>query len=105
MPSIDYRRLRETISMRQVLELLGFEPTWRRGHQLRGICPLPACTSQNREFSVNVDRALFRCFDCGARGNQLDLWVQAHQLTLHQAAKHLCERTNTSIPLYPYPRH
>jgi DNA primase len=91
--------------MRQVLGLLGFEPTWRREHQLRGACPLPACTSQDREFSVNIERAVFHCFDCGASGNQLDLWAQAHQLTLHQAAKHLCDQTNILVPLLPSTRH
>lgn len=99
MPGIDYRQLRTTISMQRVLELLDFEPTWRRGHQLRGVCPLPACTSQHRAFSVNVERALFQCFNCGASGNQLDLWAQAHQLTLHRAAQHLCDQTNTPAPL------
>ncbi|MCA9145493.1 MAG: hypothetical protein H6821_13445 [Planctomycetaceae bacterium] len=101
MPGIDYRRLRATIAMREVLELLGFEPTWRRGNQLRGICPLPACNSQHREFSANVERAVFRCFACGAHGNQLDLWAQAQRLTIHQATTQLCDKINIRVPLLP----
>ena len=97
MPGIDYRRLQALIPMERVLGLLGFEPTSRQGQQLRGVCPLPACQAP-RMFSVNVERNIFRCFACGARGNQLDLWAAFHKLPLHQAAQHLCQQANLPIP-------
>lgn len=99
MPGIDYRRLRALIPMEQVLELIGFEPTVRRGEQLRGGCPLPNCQAP-RMFSVNVERGIFRCYACGARGNQLDLWSAFHNLPLHQAAQHLCQQSNILIPWF-----
>jgi len=99
MPGIDYQRLRATISMRQVLQLLQFEPTSRRGNQLRGRCPLPACQWAARcTFSVDVGRGIFRCFACRADGNQLDLWALFNRLPLHEAAKSLCHKTHTPIP-------
>lgn len=102
MPGIDYRRLRAEISMRQVLELIGFEPISRRGDQLRGDCPLPTC-QRGRRFSVNLDRGLFHCFACGAGGNQLDLWASLHSLPLYKAAQSLCHHTHTAIPCHPSP--
>lgn len=105
MPGIDYRSLRASISMTQVLALIGFEPISRRGDQLRGACPLSSCRdTPNRTFSVHVERGIFHCFTCGAAGNQLDLWALLYSLPLHQAAQDLCEQSRTPIPWLPAPR-
>jgi DNA primase len=105
MPGIDYRRLRATISMRQVLELIGFEATLSRADQLRGVCPLPACqSSAGHRFSVHPDRGIFHCFGCGAAGNQLDLWALLHDLPLRQAAESLCRHLDRPIPRLPSPK-
>jgi len=99
MPGIDYRRLRAEISMHQVLELIDFQASSRRGDQLRGRCPLPACQgTAGRTFSVNVARGIFRCFACRTGGNQLDLWALAQDLPLHEAAQSLCQQIHASIP-------
>ncbi len=45
MPGIDYHQLRQQVSMPQVLGLIGFQATRRRGPQLRGPCPIPGCRS------------------------------------------------------------
>ncbi len=45
MPGIDYHQLRRQITMAEVLDLIGFQPTWRHGPQLRGPCPIPGCGS------------------------------------------------------------
>jgi DNA primase len=95
---IDYRALRRQIPMERVLELIGYHPTSRRGNQLRGACPfhiakhpIPRC------FSVELQRGLFRCFECGAQGNQLDLWARLQRLPLHKAALDLCKRADVRI--------
>jgi len=36
MPGIDYHQVRQQVSMTQVLDLVGFQATWRRGPQRRG---------------------------------------------------------------------
>lgn len=99
MSGIDYRRVRAAISMGEVLELIGFEASSRRGDQLRGRCPLQACQQTvRRAFSVDVGRGIFRCFACRAGGNQLDLWALFNRLPLHEAAKSLCHKNHTPIP-------
>ena len=99
MPGIDFQRVRETVTMAQVLELLGFVPVERSGDQLRGPCPLHGASSpRSRSFSVSLPRNAFRCFGCGRSGNQLDLWAGAQGLTVYEAAVDLCNQLNVDPP-------
>ncbi len=93
---VDYRALRRQISMERVLELIEYRPTSRRGWQLRGPCPFHASTNR-RCFSVHLTKGLFHCFQCGAHGNQLDLWSQLHHLSIHDAALDLGRRIDISL--------
>jgi DNA primase len=96
---IDYRALRNQIPMERVLDLIGYHPTSCRGRQLRGPCPIHAPQrSSPRCFSVELTRGLFRCFDCGAQGNQLDLWARLQRLPLHKAAADLCHHAGVRVP-------
>jgi len=97
---IDYRAVRSQIPMERVLDLIGYHPTSRRGHQLRGACPFHAPERPHpRCFSVDLTRGLFRCFDCGAQGNQLDLWARLRRLPLYKAARDLCHHAGVCIPV------
>lgn len=110
MPSIDFAAVRHAVRMAHVLELLRFEPTERRGDQVRGPCPIHISTRpQSRSFSANLAKNTFRCFVCGAAGNQLDLWCQATRVSLFDATVDLCNRAGLSVPTLPGskrgPRH
>lgn len=100
MSGIDYQALRVAVPIEQVLALLNFQPSYRRGRQLRGPCPVhdPGAAGDRRCFSVHLDRHVFRCFLCGAHGNQLDLWRQVHRLPLYEAALHLCRHAALPPP-------
>jgi hypothetical protein len=99
MPSIDFSELRASIAMSSVLDLLGFVPTERSGDQLRGPCPLHGSMSpDSRSFSVNPRKNSFRCFKCGAAGNQLELWATAQKLPIYEAALDLCQRLGLAVP-------
>lgn len=105
MPGIDYHALRQQITMREVLDLIGFQPTSRRGVQLRGACPTPGCPStSHRSFSIHLDRQVYQCFGCHRRGNTLDLWAAARGLSLHHAALDLCRILNVDPPWLPASR-
>lgn len=97
---IDYRALRHQVPMQRVLDLIGYRATSRRRQQLRGPCPfhIPEI-SDARHFSVDLNKGLFRCFQCGAQGNQLDLWARLHDLPLYSAALDLCDRSGVAIPV------
>ena len=102
MSGIDYRQLRRQVSMDRVLELIGFQPAWQQGSQLRGPCPIPGCCStQSRTFSVHRTREIYRCFACGSHGNPLDLWAATRDLPLYQAAVNFCHVANIALPRLP----
>jgi DNA primase len=102
MPGINYHQLRQQITMREVLDLIGFQPTSRHGPQLRGACPIPGCSSaSNHSFSVHLARQVYHCFACRSHGNTLDLWAAVRGLSIHQAAVDLCRVTNLDPPWLP----
>jgi hypothetical protein len=99
MPGIDFAEVRSRVRLAQVLELAGFRVVSRMGDQVRGPCPVHGSSSpRSRSFSANLGRNTFRCFRCGATGNQLDLWVAISKLPLHEAATDLCARLGIEIP-------
>ena len=101
---LDYKRLRDQVSMSQVLEFINFQPTARRGDQLRGACPVHAKNGSHskrpRSFSVDVRGARFQCFNraCKVKGNQLDLWVAVCGLPMYDAGLALCEKAGIDPP-------
>jgi DNA primase len=95
---VDYQALRRQVSMERVLELIEYRATSRRGPQLRGPCPFHTSeATPPRCFSIHLTKGLFHCFQCGAHGNQLDLWSQLRHLSLRDAALDL--RRHIDIPL------
>jgi len=98
MPLINLQNLRQQVSIRQVLDLMAYEPLSRRGDQLRGPCPVHDSQSpRSRIFSVNLSMNAYQCFSCGSRGNQLDLWAAVHDLTIYQAAVDLAQRLGIDV--------
>jgi DNA primase len=92
MPGVNFQLLRERITMLDVLRLLQFEPTVRRGDQWRGPCPVHRSQNpRSRSFSVNVRLGRYQCFRCGSRGHAIELWSAVHGATVYAASVELCE--------------
>ncbi|MBI3463831.1 MAG: hypothetical protein HY000_12360 [Planctomycetes bacterium] len=101
---VDFQAVRASVTLAQVLDLIGFVPIEERGHQLRGPCPIHGSTSPtSRSFSANLRKNAFRCFQCGASGNQLDLWAAVNGMDIHRAARSICERVGVVVPELPHP--
>ena len=99
MPGVDFRLLRERVTMREVLELLQFEPLVQCGDQWRGPCPVHGSRNpRSRSFSVYVRLGRRHCFACGSRGHALELWSAVHGLSLYAAAVELCELLGLETP-------
>ena len=99
MPGIDFNRLRAEITMKQVLDLLGFEPIHRRGDQWYGACPLHDCRCRRpRFFSANVATRRYYCHQCYSYGNQLELWAAFTKRLLHPATIDLCHQLGREVP-------
>ena len=99
MSGVDFDRLRRQITMEQVLDLLAFQPSQRKGDQWYGPCPLHDSTPDHRRcFSVNVAIGRYHCHRCHSRGHQIELWAAATKLTLHPAAIDLCHTLGMEVP-------
>jgi hypothetical protein len=99
MPGIDFSRLRAEITMADVLELLGFAPTDRRGDQWYGACPLHASTAKHpRVFSVNVRLGCYYCHKCHSQGDQFQLWSHATHTPIRPATIDLCQQLGCQVP-------
>jgi DNA primase len=99
MPGVDFDALRAEITIEQVLDLIGFQPSSRRGSQWYGPCPLhDSSSSHPRCFSVNIAIGRYYCHQCHQYGNQLELWAAFTKLPLHQAVIDLCHRLDRDVP-------
>lgn len=97
---IDFRRLRETVSIEAVLSLLNWQPARRYGAQLRGPCPIHGSPKQSStSFAVHLEKNVWRCFSrCDRGGNQLDLFALATKQPVYQAAIEICRGVGIEVP-------
>src|SRR6266568_543475 len=99
-----FRLNQYTITIAQVLTLLGFTPRSDYAGQQRGACPLHGSTHGTaRCFSVNTNTHTFHCFKCNRSGNALELWAAANRLSIYDAALDLCQRLNIPLPILAPP--
>ena len=90
----DFKRLRQTIPLDGVLELLGIKAKWAR-KQMRGKCPL--CKSKiPRAFAATPSIGLWRCFACHETGDCIELVSRVLKITKFEAAKELQKHFNSS---------
>ncbi|HLX70513.1 MAG TPA: CHC2 zinc finger domain-containing protein, partial [Verrucomicrobiae bacterium] len=70
---IDFKALRAKLDFEQMLRHYGVEVK-RKGKQHHGFCPLPNHNGKKNSpsFSANLERGIFQCFGCGAKGNSLE---------------------------------
>ena len=99
MPALDFREARARLQLAEVLELLGFEPSQRRGDQVRGPCPVHLSrTRTSRSFAAHLGKNVWYCFACDAGGNALDLWMARTRQSLHAAVIDLYTRLGREMP-------
>ena len=105
MPGIDFTRLRQQLSLAQVLDLVAFTATTRRGPQVRGPCPVHGSTTpRSRSFAAHLEKHGWHCFGCGACGNALDLYLAVTREPVYEAALELCPRLRLPVPRVPRSR-
>lgn len=70
---INFKELRARLKAEDVLRFYNIEPI-RNGDQHNGVCPLPSHSGTNSmpSFSVNLEKGIFQCFGCKAKGNILE---------------------------------
>jgi DNA primase len=110
---VDFRAVKESAAIQQVLDGYGVHLRHVGRHELRGRCPLPTHTSQNStdSFSVNVDLNAWCCQSSScmnarrgrAGGNVLDLVALMERCSLRDAAIRLRDRFGVSVADHPQP--
>ena len=99
MPGIRFAEVRASVTMAEVLDLVGFIPYETSGDQVRGPCPVHHSASPSgRSFSANLQLHVYRCFKCGSSGNHLDLYSAVTGRSLFEAVVALCERLRREVP-------
>jgi DNA primase len=99
MPALDFREARSRLQLAEVLDLLGFEASYRRGDQVRGPCPVHRSRRPaSRSWAAHLGKNVWHCFRCGAGGNALDLWVAVTRQPLHAAVIDLYTRLGREVP-------
>lgn len=96
---IDFKALRARLDFAAILEHYGVEVK-RKGNQHHGFCPLPNHNGKRNSpsFSANLEKGIFQCFGCGAKGNVLDFAAFMEKadphsgLALHEVAQKLQQR-------------
>jgi DNA primase len=96
---IDFKVLRSKLDFEQVLRHYGVEVK-RKGDQHQGFCPLPNHQGKKNSpsFSANLERGIFQCFGCGAKGNVLEFAAMMEKAdpkdgaALHNVAAELQKR-------------
>ncbi len=70
---IDFKQLRLSLNFERVLEHYGAKLTIK-GDRASGFCPLPTHEGKRKSpsFSVQLQRGIWQCFGCKAKGNVLD---------------------------------
>jgi DNA primase len=70
---VSFKDLRASLDFEKVLHHYGVEIK-RKGSQHHGFCPLPDHQGKRNSpsFSANLDKGIFQCFGCGAKGNVLE---------------------------------
>lgn len=86
---VDFRALKETVSIEQVLDMLGLDLK-RTNNQLRGCCPIHDGNSP-REFVVTPSKGLFYCFGSCGGGDMIKLVAKVHGLSQRDAAIEIAE--------------
>ena len=82
---VDFRKLKERVPITDILDHYGVELK-SEGGKLKGACPLCGGSRRTRKFSVTPSMNAWKCFDCEAGGNQLDLVAAMEKTSLREAA-------------------
>ena len=104
---IDFRALKQSVSIVELLESIGWTAvrTRRGGSELRGPCPIHKSSSvTSLIFSVIPSRNIFKCFKCDAAGDIIALAAYLFSIPRDQrvkAAVQLCKHLGKQIPRLP----
>ena len=91
MPKIDFKALKDRVSLKDILDHYGIlEKLNQKGQSLRGKCPLHDGDNET-SFSVSLEKNAWHCFGGCGGGNQLDFVSKRENVPVFEAAKKIVE--------------
>lgn len=103
MPSVDFDAVKRTVTLGEVLYLIGWKYRFRERGDVLGWCPLCGFgLGWERCFRVRGER--WKCYRCERSGGALDLYAQAKGKPLLPAVKELLARLGKPVPYVPRQR-
>ncbi len=84
---INFKELRARLDFEKILKHYGVEVK-RKGIQHHGFCPLPNHNGKKNSpsFSANLEKGIFQCFGCGAKGNALEFAAMMEKVNVEDGA-------------------
>src|ERR1700722_11128801 len=85
---IDFKALRQQLRFADVLRHYNVEVK-AKGNQHHGFCPLPNHNGKknSQSFSANLEKGIFNCFGCGAKGNVLEFAAMMEGVSVESGAE------------------
>lgn len=97
MPGIDFVAMKNLVTLKETLGLIGWAPQRREPSSLRGYCPLHSCIPHpSRSFAVSGE--VWYCHSCKRGGDALDLYGALYGCQPWEAARRLCNALGRPIP-------
>jgi DNA primase len=86
---VDFKHIKASVTFQEVLAHYGVQLKPAKGGELLGLCPFHEDTKPS--FRVNVEKKVFHCFGCDAKGNVLDFVARKEAVTIKKAAQLVSE--------------
>jgi DNA primase len=100
MRPVDFTKVKELVSIKQVCDLLGWRAVCKEPSAQRGPCPVHRSTDpESRSFAVNSEG--WFCHSCKRGGDQIRLYAEVHRLPVLEAAIELCKAFAVDVPYLP----
>lgn len=96
--------IEEIRAQADIVQIIGLHvPLRRSGRTYRGPCPLHG--GEKRNFSVDPQRRIFKCFVCGEAGDVFAFPMKRLGLDFLDAVRYVAERTGIEVPETGGPEH
>jgi DNA primase len=100
---VDFRAVKEAVSLEMVLRRYQIPGLCRRHGQLVGRCPIHR-GKRDDSFRASLSKNVFHCFACQASGNVLDFVAAMQKCSLREAALRLQQWFGAAAPIAPLAR-
>ncbi len=83
---VNFSDVKRSVTMRQLIAHYGIDWLKESGDELRGRCPIHAQAKGQRSFHVSLEKNVWQCFSCKAKGNVLDFAMAMEGISVRAAA-------------------